>query len=106
MLTAAKSRAENKGITFSLTEEWALARWTGKCELTDIPFVLGLRGCSGKIYSPSIDKIDPKKGYTPENCRFVIFMVNIFKYTATDEEMYDVAEKLLSFRNAGNQTLP
>ena len=98
LVNAAKARAKKFGIIFDLTHEWAYARWTGKCELTDIPFQLGLRGFSGKMFSPSIDKIDPKLGYVKSNCRFILHCVNTFKYTGTDAEIYAIAEALIAYR--------
>jgi hypothetical protein len=97
-LNAAKRRAKIKGLPFDLTDEWARDRWTGRCELTDLEFTLGLRGPGAKLFSPSLDKIDPKKGYLQSNTRIIIWAVNAFKYDGDDETMYRIAVALLSTR--------
>lgn len=86
--------ALKRGLPFTLTPEWAAERWTGRCEITDIPF--NLTNFSPGFYSPSIDRIDPKLGYVPDNCRFILLAVNSFKNTATDQDMYEVAKLLIS----------
>ena len=99
LVHGAKSRARKKNVAFGLTIDWAANRWTGRCDLTGIEFVTGLRGPGAKLLSPSIDRIDPSKGYVPENCRIIIWCVNAFKYDGADHQMISVAEKLL--RNLG-----
>jgi hypothetical protein len=95
MFNAAKARCKKFGIVFELTHEWAEARWTGKCEVSQIPFELGLRGSGAKLFSPSIDQILPRKGYTPDNCRFVIWGVNALKHNGTDEQMLFIAKSVV-----------
>lgn len=85
--------ALRRNIPFALTPEWAAARWTGRCEITNIPFDLS-RNVVG-FYSPSIDKIDANKGYMPDNCRFVLFSVNAFKNSGTDHDMLLAAEAIV-----------
>ena len=97
LLKAAEWRARKKGIPFELTNEWAAERWTGFCEVTGIPFVIKDRGEPGpKFWSPSIDQITPRAGYTPANCRFVLWAVNAFKGDGTDADMMLVAECILN----------
>lgn len=87
--------AKKRSIQFSLTQEWCKERWTGKCELSGIPFILSSKH-SGP-YSPTIDKIDPTQGYTPENCRFVLYVINSLKSTLTDKEMLEIARALVEY---------
>lgn len=94
-IIAAKGRAIKRNIPFDLTYEWGEKRWTGFCELTGIPFS-PRRGASSSIFSPSLDKIIPAKGYVQTNCRFILFGVNNLKHDGTDEEMYMVAKSLIS----------
>ncbi len=97
LLAGAKQRAAKRKQPFDLTKEWASARWTGRCELTNIEF----RGIEARVgnkrfaMSPSIDKIDPKKGYTQDNCRFIVFAVNWFKGEGSDEDMLFIARELV-----------
>jgi len=99
-LLAAGDRSRNKQHEFDLTAEWAERNYNGVCSLTGIPFVVAARGAPGKSggrpYSPSIDRINPLKGYTQDNCRWVLFAVNSFKQQMTDAEMYHIAKALIS----------
>lgn len=90
---AARFRAKKKSQPFDLTIEWARRRWTGRCELTGIPFETST-GAAGPR-SPSIDKIIPSIGYTMENCRFVLSAVNSLKGNGSDAEMLFVARRLV-----------
>lgn len=95
LLHAAKSRARIKKVSFTLTKEWAEARWTGRCELTGLEFKLGLTGSGPQVWSPSIDRIKPALGYTPDNCRFILLGINIFKQSGTDADMIVMAKALV-----------
>lgn len=53
-----------------------------------------------RFFSPSIDRIVPALGYTPENCRFILWAVNAFKHDGTDDDMYRVAEALIAARKS------
>ena len=95
-LVASRRRdAVQKNLPFDLTDEWAAARWTGKCEITGIAF--GLNGKRGPFpFSPSVDRIDAAKGYTQDNCRFVLWGCNAIKGVGTDADMYEIAQAIVS----------
>jgi hypothetical protein len=95
LIMGAKTRAKKYNVPFDLTEEWAQKRWTGECELTRIPFRLDQRGSGPKVFSPSIDQVNPRKGYTKNNCRIVLWAINAFKHDGTDEDMYLIAAALM-----------
>lgn len=95
LLREAKTRAKNKGIEYSLSAKWAISVWAGKCDLTGLTFVTG-PGRPGP-FSPSIDRIDTSKGYTPENSRFILFRVNCLKGDdANDANALLIANALIS----------
>jgi len=99
IVLTARYRAEKKGLPFALDDAWLAAHWTGACGLTGIPFVTNPNGRGGPwMYSPSIDKIDPAKGYVPDNCRFILLAVNALKGVGTDEDMYRIAGAILANR--------
>ncbi len=104
-LNASLARTAKDGGLNTLTKEWAQTTYTGKCVLTGFPFTVGngdvVRKNGAHPYAPSIDKIDPTKGYTPDNCRFVLWVVNKFKDRMTDDEMFVVAGALVARRMAG-----
>jgi hypothetical protein len=95
LVDSAKARAKDKAIPFDLTKEWAAARWTGRCEITNIPFVIGARGLGPKPLAGTIDRVDPKLGYVQSNCRFILQAVNALKSTMTDAEMIVVARAII-----------
>lgn len=79
MLYNCKKRSEKLGLDFNLTKEWLIEKLNkGVCEITNERFDFGLPNtpCYYNPYAPSVDKIDPKKGYTKENCRIVLIAVN------------------------------
>lgn len=99
IIRGAKGRALQKGLPFDLTDEWAAARWSGKCELTGITFIVGGKWGAMRSFWPTIDKIEPSRGYIQDNCRFVLWAVNTFKGQDSDAVIYQIAEALLAFRS-------
>ena len=67
-----RNRERKTPVPFDLTIEWALERWTGRCEITGLPFEVRKVG-GPNPFSPSIDRIIADKGSTQDNCRFVLF---------------------------------
>ena len=87
VIYSAKQRAKNNSLDYDLSTEWGILKYTGRCELTGIPFYISDNGVMNP-FSPSLDKIDPKKGYTKDNCRFILVAINSFKNNMLDVEMY------------------
>ena len=89
MLTSAKRRAQAKGIEFSLTKE--------NIKIPDVCPVLGI-----KLYvetnkgqhpgSPSLDRLDNTKGYTPDNIHVISWRANDLKRDATAKELRAIAD--------------
>lgn len=95
LLHSATYRAKKRGLEFSLTDTWAREQWTGFCAVSGLPFIVRVGGAPGpKFFSPSIDQIAPKGGYTPANCRFVIWAVNALKHDGTDADMMLVVRSI------------
>lgn len=90
---AAKRRAKTSGIEFSLTRDWFENRWTGVCEVTGIPFQYADK--KPNAFSPSIDRVDSSAGYVEGNCRFVLWALNRFKNTDSDDIMLIVARAIV-----------
>lgn len=78
LLRHAKHRSEKRQIAFDLDKEWIEEKIKkGKCELSNLNFDLkNSDDLQFNPFAPSIDKIDPKKGYTKNNCRVVLVCVN------------------------------
>jgi hypothetical protein len=100
LVKSAQARAKKFNLAFDLDESWATARWTGRCEVSLLPFAEPAQrtGYARRNFFPSIDKIDPIGGYTKDNCRFVIWAVNSLKRDGPDEEMYIIAEAITNAR--------
>jgi len=94
-----KQKCKDKEIEFDLDAGWFLEKLNGNCELTGLPFDLAKVNMSSgegpRPNIPSIDKIDPAKGYTKDNCRMLLYCVNAFKQTMTDKQMLKIAEKIV-----------
>lgn len=76
LVATARTRAKNRSLDFDLDDYVAEIQQridSGVCEITGVPFCLD----PGRRYnSPSIDRIDPAKGYTYDNIRVVLNLVN------------------------------
>lgn len=91
----AGKRAKKKGLDFDLTSAWARDRWTGRCEVSGLEFK---KGSMRSMFSASIDRIDPKMGYTQGNCRFILMAVNMLKGWGSDDEMFLVAAAVAAMK--------
>lgn len=85
MVRAAKHRAKKAWLPFDLDayRSEIRERLTKPCELTGIPFkARGERDWN----SPSIDRIDPEKGYVYSNIRIILWALNsAFGYWGEDQ---------------------
>jgi hypothetical protein len=101
LLSAAKQR--DKNCTMTLDHVLAGIQ-RGHCPVTGIAFDLTsehqrVTGRSRNPYSPSVDRIDCRKGYTNENTRVVITHYNFMKGQLTDEEMLFICKRVAEFRS-------
>lgn len=80
LMRQAKSRATKHGLPYDLNVHFLLKLWDiqcGKCALTKINFNLERNETySSEPFAPSIDKINPKLGYTQDNVRLVCVAIN------------------------------
>lgn len=90
LVSSAKRRNGKDGPDF--TEQDLLVLWrrcAGRCEMTGLEFSeeqVG-NGKAKRAFAPSLDKIDPDKPYTLDNCRLVMVAVN-FALNAWGEDVY------------------
>jgi hypothetical protein len=101
LLGNASKRARSKGIEFSLDREWLESKLNhGVCEISGIQFDLTdtSKNFRARPYSPSIDKINAKGGYTKENCRVICFCVNMALSDWGLDNLYFMCEKVLKNR--------
>lgn len=92
-LSAAKSRAKKKKIEFNLDTQFLIDLWSrqnGRCYYSGI-----LMKGFGKEYnfqlwdSPSLDRKNPKDGYTKNNTVWTVFGINSFKQSLTEKEFQE-----------------
>lgn len=83
MFASAKSRSKKIGREFTLKFEDIVV--PEKCPIMDIP-LFSVKG--GRIpNSPSLDRVDNSKGYTPENSRIISWLANGRKGDLTMEQI-------------------
>lgn len=100
LLRGAKARAAEKGIDFDLDAEFIQSIWTNVCPVLNIPLVSAVhesapRGQSkSKPHdnSPTLDRIDPLKGYTKDNVVIMSYRANMIKNCGSAEEHYRIAQ--------------
>jgi len=96
-ISAARSRCKKSGEACDIDAAWGEKIWTGKCALTGIEFEYITDAGGPSPLACSLDKIDPEKGYTKENCRFILFCLNAFKGRhLTDDALREIARRLLN----------
>lgn len=93
MFKGARTRAREKGLDFTISKEWIVEKLkSGKCSATGIPFdFTSSRG----PFVPSIDRINPKKGYTKRNSRIVSLIYNAAKREFKDADVQLMAKALM-----------
>lgn len=91
MVAAIKQRAIRKGIPYSLSWQWLEEQVEKGCAFTGMPFEL----ISGSPWYPSVDRINPLKGYTPENCRVVVSMYNYMRNRWSDMACVKLAVRIV-----------
>lgn len=95
-LRSARIKSEAKGIVFDLpkgTTAKLVEECGGVCAMSGLPFRFG--GVSGSTYSPSIDRIEPEKGYVAGNVRVILHGINALKSSGTDEDVFAVCKAVL-----------
>jgi hypothetical protein len=88
MVNAARKRAKDKGIEFSITKEDVII--PDFCPILNIKLAAGI----GKRIpsSPSLDRFDNKVGYTKENTRVISLRANVLKNDAELWEMRSIVK--------------
>ncbi len=92
LLKQAKTRAKDKGLEFTLVLEDIVI--PERCPIMGEILQYIPDGYSD--YSPSIDRIDSKKGYVKENIQIISSIANRMKWTATQEQLTTFAKGVLA----------
>ncbi len=91
-----KSRAKSKGYAFDLDTDYLLELWKkqeGKCAYTARP--MRIVNLKYDFWSPSLDRLDPLKGYTKGNVAWTLHGVNCFKQELTLEEFLQFVNSIV-----------
>lgn len=91
ILKRLKERAAKRGLDFNLVAEDV--NFPEKCPV--FGFALQRNQKIPKRNSPSVDRIDPTKGYTKNNIQILSNLANVMKSDATPEELIQFAEWIL-----------
>lgn len=89
-IARAKRRAKVKNLPYDLTTDHIHSIITDNCPIFNIPFLF-----SGNVTccdnSPSIDRIDPKKGYVCGNVAIISVKANNIKNAYSSDDLMKVA---------------
>jgi hypothetical protein len=90
LLSYARVRAKEKNLEFTITvNDIKIPKF---CPLLDISLEVGTKYCQQN--SPSLDRIDPRKGYTPDNIWVISFRANTIKCNCDINDLKILVEKL------------
>ena len=97
LVHTARRRAAAKGIVFELSADCIEAMLAlGVCQATGIPFCFERTSATRmNPFSPSLDRIDPTKGYTVNNVRLVCSAYNVARGQWGDEVLLTIAKALM-----------
>ena len=85
MYRRAKSRAKEQGLPFDIEVSDIVIPKT--CPVLGLPIYCSVGKSGGFKYSPSLDKIDPSKGYVKGNIQVISQLANAMKASAKPSEL-------------------
>jgi len=95
LICGARERSRRKKLEFNLDYEWLDNHLkSNKCPITHMEFNYE----PNSPQMPSVDRIDPSKGYIKDNCRIVCIIYNFAKNMWTDKDVMILAESLVQGR--------
>jgi len=90
MVDRAKRRAAEKQLSFDIDTKYVRSLVVLHCPVLGMPLEWSCRRNVGNIVldgSPSLDRIDPTKGYVKGNVWIISYRANLIKNNATHEEL-------------------
>lgn len=93
MYVAAKRRATEKGLDFNIEPSDIVI--PERCPLLNVPFINGTKG--NYEFTPSLDRIDPTKGYIKGNIWVITKKANSMKNSATKEELLTFVDNIIKY---------
>lgn len=83
LVTRAKLRAAKLSIPFNLNKEDIII--PDVCPLLEVPLTFGTK--EDYLFTPSLDRIEPSKGYVKSNVRVISMLANTMKSNATKDQL-------------------
>lgn len=106
-LVAARRRAKAKGVPFNLDVDFLLdlvERQEFRCALTGIEFFAQIdNAASIDPCTPSIDRIEPQKGYVKSNVRVIIYAMNAMLLDWGEDVFIQIANSYLYTKRTKEQ---
>ena len=90
MVVKARQRARKKQLDFNINQEYVRSLVVSHCPIFGIPLEWSCyrENSNGTLpNSPSLDRIDPTKGYVKGNLWIISQKANVIKNNATHEEL-------------------
>lgn len=95
LYSAAKRRAKQKKLPFDVDTLFIESLFVSHCPVFETPLDWSIDRGKGRAplpNAPSLDRLDPSKGYTKDNLWIVSHKANAIKSNATHEELRLVTE--------------
>lgn len=94
----AKQRAQKYNLPCTIDGNWVVRNMTSCCPCCNMPFRQGQPTGRGKKAEdrPSLDRVDPAKGYTEENTRIICTRCNKIKNAGSAEDHIRIAKWLMA----------
>jgi hypothetical protein len=95
MVRNARLRAKEKNLPFDIDHAFLRSIVPSHCPIFGMPLAWSAARGNGRLplpNSPSLDRIDPAKGYTKDNVWIISNKANSIKNNATHEELKLVTE--------------
>jgi hypothetical protein len=90
-----KTRAKLKQIEFNLDAEYLFSIQSDICPVFNFELSWGKSRKNAGFDSPSLDRIDPTKGYIKGNVQWISHLANTMKQNATKEQLVQFANWIL-----------
>jgi hypothetical protein len=97
IINMARARSIKKSMDFSIDVEWflsALESQDWKCAISGEKMEISAGTGKRLFKGVSIDRVDNKKGYTPDNCWLVCYSINAFKADSDLQQMINLCRSV------------
>lgn len=88
MLWDSRKRAKQRGLEHSLDIDFLFSIFTDTCPICGVDLLWKRGTRKPQDNSPSLDRIDSTKGYTPDNVWLISYRMNRIKNDATLHELW------------------